>query len=250
MREIEDPRSFGGVELLARLGEQRGRGRGVQSLQLELGQLASGKGRPSPGRVAKSAATASARSRRTANASASAEARIEPVRIVDEEQERTILGGSGKQRERRRPDRERRRALLLRKPEGRAERIRLSGLEPLELGRGSVGRARAAPRTPARPPTARRGRGGCGNRAALAAACSRSAVLPIPGSPTSTSAALIPSRAASSSTSMRRCSLPRRSARSKRRGRLTPGTRPGKSPGATAKAAAQRSYQPIRKESQ
>ena len=59
---------------------------------------------------------------------------VEPVRIIDKEQKRTFLGGSGKQRKGRRTNRERRRRLLIRQPERGAERLRLPRLKPLEPG--------------------------------------------------------------------------------------------------------------------
>jgi hypothetical protein len=70
------------------------------------------------------------------------------------------------------------------------------------IGEGSAANASSASDCT---PRARRMR----KPAALAAACSSSAVFPIPGSPTNTSAALVPLRAAASRASIRRCSLPR-----------------------------------------
>jgi hypothetical protein len=208
VREIEDACSFGGVELLARAGEQRGRRRGVKPVQLELRQLASREWASFAGPRREESRHCIRPQAPNGECERVGGRGIEPVRIVDEEQKRTLLRSGGEQRERCRPDRERRRALLFRKPERRPERFRLSWLEPPEPVEDRP--AKLEQRTERQP--------GLRLRAARVddpeAARAPSGVLeerrlPIPGSPTSTSAALMPSRAASSSASMRRCSLPR-----------------------------------------
>ena len=85
-----------------------------------------------------------------------------------------------------------------------AERARLRPGDPVERARARGAAARRAPRTAPRPPTRRRARAARASPRRAAAACSSSAVLPIPGSPTSASTPLRPVRASARSRSSAR----------------------------------------------
>ena len=160
-------------------------------------------------RTAKTKPTRSAKSRRATNASVCDGHPVEPLRVVDDAHERLLLGGLGEQAQDRQPDEEpigwrsgaqaerraqrvalRVRQLLETAEHGRAQRVQ-AGERELHLGLD-------ASRPDDRHPSAASG------------TCRRSAVLPAPASPRSTSTWLWPARTPATS----RSSTPRSLARS------------------------------------
>lgn len=197
------------------VGEQRAGALAVQAAELEDLQ---------PGGVQAGAARAGARAEQHADALGVQPARgeherlpgggVEPLRIVDRDEQRAVLGGVAEQREHR--DRDREPAVLA----GRAERERRAQRGGLLLGQ-RVGEVEQRPdeleqarvRDLGLPsnPRPRRTR----NPSASSRIACRSAVLPMPASPVTTTAKLRPSRASrrrvlsSSSSCSRPCSTRR-----------------------------------------
>ena len=125
---------------------------------------------------------------------------VEPLRVVDDAQQRLLLGSFGEEAENREPDEKRARRLSGAEPEGDAERVTLrirETLAELEKRRTELLQRRVveliSPSTPAVRTTRKSW--------PASTAYSSSAVLPTPGSPCTTRTAPWPSRAVSSSRS-------------------------------------------------
>ena len=120
-----------------------------------------GRRRRCPVRAAQTSAIRSARSRRATKPRICAEALVEPLRVVDDADERLLLGDLGEQRQRGEPDQEPVRRRAGAQAEHRRERVALRGGQPVEviqhrgaeLMQAAVG---AAPSPTRRPPPSRR----------------------------------------------------------------------------------------------